>query len=160
MNEMIEAAGVAEELSADEAQLVRIRKLELRLEATEKALADLLLTVRKITPEITSGLMRAFSGVFHSLSDRLLDLSEIGAPSNEHFAITRVEDNVEPAIIVKRTGDHYDFSATATPDTIQNDGTESLVAQFRASEQLADGETARFVITHAPVIPNEPTTES
>lgn len=158
MNEMLEAAqlDLPEEITPEDQVTIRLRNLETRQTATEEALRKLMGAVQRITPEITSGIMRAFAGVFHSLSDRLLDLSEINQASQaEHFNIIRLEDDHPAAIIIKRTGDHYDFSATNSPDVIQNEGTEAICKLLTEHKHLEDGETGRFSITYNKVVGND-----
>lgn len=158
MNEMLEAAqlNLPEEITPEDQMAIRLRNLETRQTASEEALRSLMTAVKRITPEITSGIMRAFAGVFHSLSDRLLDLSEVSTETPaENFNIIRLQDDHPSAIIIKRTGDHYDFSATTTPDVIQNDGTEAICKLLTEQKHLNDGETGRFSITYSKVVGND-----
>lgn len=159
MNDMQKAATA--ELEPVDATLLRLRKLELRQDASEQALRDVMAAVKKLPVEITGGIMRAFSGVFHSLSDRLLELSEIpSTPVAKSFDIKRLPDDAAPAIIVTRVGEQYNFSSTDTPDKIQNENTEFLARMFAEKQLLADGEAGRYSITYSSEAPHDAANES
>lgn len=133
--------------------------LEKRIQATDEAFLEMTTALKGLELSITRNIMRAFSGVFHNLSDQLLALSMPPASEAGHFEITKLEDNTPDSIIVKRTGDHYDFSTTKTPDQIQNEGTEPLAEIIRKGGMLDDGATGWFSIVAYEAKPDEPATK-
>lgn len=92
--------------------------------------------------------MQAFGGVFHNLSDQLL-AAAASEPTAEDYAAVEVPVGTGNSVVVKRTGDHLDFSTSHDPESVMNTGTEELAKFFLSSNLLADGETKWFQISLA-----------
>ncbi|QBJ02594.1 hypothetical protein MZD04_gp065 [Pseudomonas phage Psa21] len=135
-----------------EATAVRIGNLERRLNALEKrneiletSFKELVDLVRTSETSFTKKVLQAFSGVFHQLSDQLAATAQ--GPTAFDYDVEPVAEGTPQSIIVKRTGEQYDFSTSVTPDQIQNEGTEVLVEIFKRKELLKDGESGWFLLS-------------
>lgn len=126
-------------------QEVRIRNLEKRLAFMEQSFAELVKLVKRSETAIAQKMLGAMSGAFHQISDQLALTAK--GPHPMQYVAVRVPEGTEKSIIAKRTGDHYDFSTSISPDRIENDNTEDLAVMFRVKELLQDGETGWFHIS-------------
>lgn len=120
--------------------------IKARYKFLEDSFRDLVDVVQKSQASQTKNMMRALAGVFHNLSDDLTNASE--GPKAYHYVAEEVPVGTETSIIVKRTGDHYDFSTSHDPEKIRNENTEELVILFKQNQLVADGETKWFHLSY------------
>lgn len=123
----------------------RIRALEKRMAFLEGSFQELVRLTQQSEISIGKKMLAAISGAFHHVSEELADVAQ--GPKPADWNIDPVAEGTEQSIIVKRTGDQYDFSTSIDPAHIQNQGTEQLAQMIHERGLVEDGETRWFRIS-------------
>lgn len=124
---------------------IRIRALEKRIAFMEESFKELVRLTQQSEISIGKKMLAAISGAFHHVSEELGEVAK--GPKEADWNIDPVEEGTDRSIVVKRTGDHYDFSTSIDPTVIQNQGTEALAAMIHNRGLVNDGETRWFKIS-------------